>query len=286
MQPDPTPDNVRACYVVFDAAASEHPLRIAAQLRLPAAAGPTPAVVILHGSAGVDSRGTFHAEALNQAGIATLEPDLWSPRALLGGTGPNGRPQSVVETLPDAFGALHYLASRPDIDPQRIGVMGFSWGGVLSMLTATRPYCEHYVEPGAPRFAAHAPFYPVCWTYNTVPGHEFTELTGAPIFIQTGACDDYDHPDSCEKLVSGLPAAAQRCISYKVYPEATHAFDRLGPTMIGDDPYSHLGQGGKITITANPGAAAEAREATVAFFTRAFAAIGTSQRAASSCPST
>jgi hypothetical protein len=32
-----------------------------------------PAVVILHGSGGIDGRGKFHAKALNAAGIATLE---------------------------------------------------------------------------------------------------------------------------------------------------------------------------------------------------------------------
>lgn len=266
-------DDVRVRYVAFAAASPQTPLTIAGQLRLPVSDHQQPAVVILHGSAGVDTRGVYHAAALNEAGIATLEPDLWSPRALLGGTGPSGRPQSVVETLPDAFGALNYLASRADIDAHRIGVMGFSWGGVLSMLTATRPYCERYLEAGAPRFAAHAPFYPVCWTYNTVPGHEFVELTGAPIFIQSGARDDYDRPDTCEQMVAALPEAARRCITYKIYPDATHAFDRMGAPMVGDDPYSHLGKGGAITITPNVDAAAAARRATVEFFQRAFAAV-------------
>lgn len=272
MQPDTASDDVRVRYVAFRAASSDAPLTIAGQLRLPRVDGKLPAVVILHGSAGVDPRGSYHAEALNAAGIATLEPDLWSPRALLGGTGPGGRPQSVVETIPDAFGALNYLASRPGIEARCIGVMGFSWGGVLSMLTATRPYCERYLAAGAPRFAAHAPFYPVCWTYNTVPGHEFTELTGAPIFIQSGERDDYDHPDTCEQMVAALPDAARRCITCKIYPAATHAFDRLGPAMVGDDPYSHLGKGGQITIAPNPDAAAAARSATVEFFQRTFAA--------------
>lgn len=274
MQQASTPDGVHVNYVVFPTASPGGPLAVAAQLRVPPGTGKHPAVVILHGSAGVDSRGSYHAEALNQAGITTLEPDLWSPRGLLGGTGDGGRPQSVVETVPDAFGALHYLASRPDIDTQKIGVMGFSWGGVLSMLTATRPYCDRYLGD-SPQFAAHAPFYPVCWSYNTVPGHEFVELTGAPIFIQSGECDDYDEPDSCAKLVRSLPEAAQHCVTCRIYPNATHAFDRFGARFVGDDPYSHLGKGGQVTIASNPGAAAESRQATVAFFQRVFAAADT-----------
>ena len=41
-----------------------------------------PAVVILHGSAGVDSRGDFYARALNAAGIATFEIDMWEARGI------------------------------------------------------------------------------------------------------------------------------------------------------------------------------------------------------------
>ena len=36
-----------------------------------------PAVLILHGSAGVDARGDFYEAALNKAGIATLQIDMW-----------------------------------------------------------------------------------------------------------------------------------------------------------------------------------------------------------------
>ncbi|HEY9107081.1 MAG TPA: hypothetical protein VIN58_10430, partial [Roseateles sp.] len=39
-----------------------------------------PAVLILHGSAGVDSRGDFYEAALNTAGIATLQIDMWQAR--------------------------------------------------------------------------------------------------------------------------------------------------------------------------------------------------------------
>lgn len=262
----------RVNYVTFPSADPDSPLILAAQLRIPRRDGKMPAVVIAHGTSGIDSRGAYHAQALNDAGIATLELDMWSPRRLHGGIGQQGRPESVVETLPDAFGALSYLAAHPDIDPRRIGIMGFSWGGVVSMLTATKPYSERYLGSSPLRFAAHAPFYPVCWTYNRVPGHEFRDLTGAPVFIQSGVCDDYDEPDSCEKLVASLPDAARGKVTVMVYPGAAHGFDALQPGHIVEDPYSHLGQGGKVRFEPNPGAAARARHATVDFFERSFAA--------------
>jgi dienelactone hydrolase len=265
-------------YVTFPSAARGAPLTIPAQLRIPSGSDDCPAVVIVHGTAGLDSRGAYHAEALNGAGIATLEVDMWSPRSLHGGVGTSGRPQTVVETLPDAFGALLYLGSCPGIDPQRIGIMGFSWGGVVSMLTATRPYNEQYLGAHPLRFAAHAPFYPVCWTYNRVPGHEFMELTGAPVLIQTGECDDYDKPDTCENLVHGLPGEARSHVTVMTYPGAAHAFDRLEPAQTVSDPHSHLGQGGEVIMAGDPMAADKSRRTTVDFFARAFAAVGEASR--------
>ena len=264
----------RVSYVTFPNASQEHPLTIAGQLRVPMRNGNVPAVVIVHGTNGVDSRGAYHAEAFNDAGIATLELDMWSPRGLSGGAGPNGRPQGVPETLPDAYGALLYLASRPGIDARRIGITGFSWGGVVSMLTATRPYSDQYMGANPLRFAAHAPFYPICWGYNKIPGYEFSELTGAPVFIQSGECDAYDEPGSCTQLVNSLPEHTRRDVTVTMYPEAMHGFNRLEPAQIVNDPFSHLGRGGEVRFEANLDAAARSRQATVEFFERAFAARG------------
>ena len=97
-----------------------------------------PAVIIVHSTSGVDSTGQFYAKALNKAGIATLELDLWGARDLMGGS--DNRPDSPQETLPDVFAALHYLARRDEINHDKIGIIGFSWGGVISMLNAKEKY--------------------------------------------------------------------------------------------------------------------------------------------------
>ena len=113
-------------------------------------------MLILHGSAGIDGRGEFHGKALNAAGTATLEIFMFSrgnrPRA--------GR----NENLTHMYDALKYLASRPEIDRGRIGVMGFSWGGGLSLTAASASTTQLFTD-GQVRFAAHAPFYPVCWSH-------------------------------------------------------------------------------------------------------------------------
>lgn len=255
------PPQPKVAYVAFPTLHEEHPLTVAGELRLPPdAARPLPAVVLVHGSAGVDGRGEALANALNEAGVATLEIDMWSPRGLAGGL---ARPSHPAETLPDAFGALRYLAGRDDVDGERVGIAGFSWGGIVSMLAATRRSAAAY---DGLRFAAHAPYYPVCWFYNRVPGYEFCDLTGAPVLLQAGELDTYDDPDGCERMVAALAPLDRRCVTVRVYPGATHAFDRMQAPVTVRDPHARKGQGGEVDFVPNPEAAAEARRATVAFF--------------------
>ncbi len=250
-------------YVSFKAA-GDSTLVVAGRLTLPRAGrGPMPAVLIVHGSAGPDGRSIDHAQALQRAGIATLEVDLWSARWPTGG--PLQRPKGVPETLPDAYGALIFLAAHQAIDKARIGIMGFSWGGVVSMLSATRVYAEQ-LAPSGLRFAAHAPFYPVCWVYGRVPGYGFRELTGAPVQIHSADADDYDQPEICDNLRAGLPAAERASVEVVRVPGATHAFDRRGTEIAVVDPFAHLGKGGEVKMRFLPEAAAAAIARNVAFF--------------------
>ena len=253
--------------IAFPSLHSKDPLHIPAVLKAPARiAAASPVVVIVHGSAGPDSRGPGYSSELSRAGLATLEIDMWTARGLKGGM---DRPGTIQETLPDVYGAFEWLAARPQFDPGRIGIMGFSWGGVLSMLTATRPYTERFLAPGR-RFAAHAPLYPCCWLYNNVPGFEFESFTGAPIFLQCGELDAYDEPDAGEKLARSVAEKAPGLLRVKTYSGATHAFDRTEPAVTVQDPRSHQGKGGDVLFASNPEAAAEALAATAAFFVEAF----------------
>lgn len=226
-----------------------------------------PAVVIVHGTGGMDAKGPLYAQALNAAGIATLEIDLWSPRGLAGGAA--GRPRHVAETLPDAYGALAHLATHPRIDAGRVGIMGFSWGGVLSMLAADQGYAKAHAPSGL-RFAAHAPFYPICFGYNRVPGYPFRDLTGAPVYILTGADDAYDDdPGMCPRLVDSLPAELKAFVKVKVYPGAGHGFNNLDAPRTYSDPFHHQGRGGLGGSTPHPAARADSVREVVDFFKQA-----------------
>ncbi len=256
----------RTSYAAF-ATAAEPPLSVAGKLATPQAGDPAPAVLICHGSDGVDGRGEFHAEALNAAGIATFEIDMWAARGV--GRGAASRPRSVPETLPDAFAATAFMARQPEIDAARIGILGFSWGGVVSLLTATRRW-RGELGADAPPLVAHAALYPVCWSYGAVPGFSLDELTGEAILIQAGDADTYDDPDGLDQLLGRLPPASRALIRGITHPGAGHAFDRRGETKEINDPFAHKGKGGPVTMAFHPEAAETARAANVAFFREAF----------------
>jgi dienelactone hydrolase len=257
---------LRTSYAAFATAAAP-PLTVAGKLSTPAQGDPAPGVLICHGSDGVDGRGAFHAEALNAAGIATFEIDMWAARGV--GRGAAARPRSVPETLPDAFAAAAFMARQPEIDAARIGILGFSWGGVVSLLTATRRWRDD-LGAAAPPLVAHAAMYPVCWSYGTVPGFSLDALTGEAILIQAGDADAYDGPDGLDQLLARLPPASRALVRGITHKGAGHAFDRQGETKEINDPFAHKGKGGPVTMAFNAEAAAAAREMNVAFFREAF----------------
>ena len=150
--------------------------------------------------------------------------------------------------------------------------MGFSWGGVVTMLAATQPYAEALAAPGQ-KFAAHAAFYPVLWSYNVVPGHEFASLTGAPVLVQAGGEDAYDTPASVRAFLDRLAPDVRDLVELVVHGGATHAFDRAGPAKIIHDPFAHNGAGGPVRFEHHPAAALAAREAVFNFFAGVFSPV-------------
>jgi dienelactone hydrolase len=225
-----------------------------------------PAVVILHGSAGVDFRGDFYAQALNAFGIATFEIDMWEARGV---NSIVDRPQLPIVTYPDAFGALKFLSEHPKIDPDRIGILGFSWGGVVTMASATELYSSQF--GGGLRFSAHVAHYPVCYGYNLpiIPGSEFFNLTGAPLLIQIGEKDGYDNGSApCFALRDSLGPEDQSVVEVMSYKGAFHAWDRLEVPITINDPFSNRGAGGEVELIPDVNQAYKSRRKVVKFFRR------------------
>ena len=240
-----------------------------------------PAVLILHGSSGVDARGDFYEAALNAAGIATLQIDMWEARGVSGGT---NRPQLPILTVPDTFSALAFLNAQSNIDPDRIGVLGFSWGGVMSLASAERAYAGQF--GGGRKFAAHVANYPVCYAANNAAilrafgvspaqaGTLFQNLTGAPVLIQIGSKDSYDNSAApCRALAASVNPSNGDVVDVVEYPGAFHGWDRLMVPITGADPFANqgsylLGTSGVPTISIAPDVAQAytSRERVVRFF--------------------
>lgn len=239
--------------------------------------GKRPAVLILHGSSGVDARGDFYEAALNAAGFATLQIDMWEARGV---TGIANRPQLPVLTYPDAFSALGYLAAQPGIDASRVAVLGFSWGGVLALGTAEQLYAGQF--GGGRRFAAHVAHYPVCYGANNASivapyspaqaGTQFLNLTGAPVLVQIGSEDDYDNGTAhCTALAQEVNPSNNHVVEVVPYPGAYHAWDRLMIPVNALDPFGNegsyfaTGQIPTVTIVPDVAQAHLARDRVVRF---------------------
>jgi len=253
-------------YVVFKSL-HEQPLSLAARLRVPQDGEVKhSAVILLHGSAGPSEREGGYADALNAAGIVTLEPDQWSARGLAGGA--SGRPRTVRETLPDVYGARAFLAAHPAIDTTRIGLAGFSFGGVATMLAATKKHNDHFLKDD--HFRAFMPVYPATWTYNRLPDFQFGDLVEAPLLLVTGARDQYDNdPEISAKLVAGLAAKDRAKIRLEVMAESHHGFDMPGVDIEVEDPFGNQGKGGKVIMRYNPEATRRSHAMAVEFFSSA-----------------
>jgi uncharacterized protein len=237
-------------------------LTVAARLRVPQDGQEKhPAVVLLHGSAGPSLREGGYADVLNDAGLVTLEPDMWAARGFRGGA--EGRPRPV-DALADLRGARDLLAAHPTVDPARIGAAGFSLGGVVCMLAATRKHA------GVAPFRAMMPVYPATWAYNKVPGFEFRDLTDAPMLLITGALDQYDNdPGVSARLVASLAPADAAKIRTLVMPDSHHGFDMPGIDVEVTDPFGNQGKGGKVIMRYNPETTRRAHRAAVEFFSSA-----------------
>lgn len=92
---------------------------LAGTLLTPLTSGVHPAVVILHGSGPNKGSGyRVYAEQFVRAGIATL---LYDKRGSGKSTG-NWRYRTLDDLTGDALAAVAYLKSRPEINPQQIGL--------------------------------------------------------------------------------------------------------------------------------------------------------------------
>ncbi|WP_245310139.1 dienelactone hydrolase family protein [Bradyrhizobium jicamae] len=194
------------------------PQALQGYLRLPDGAGPSPAVVLLHGCGGawrgIDAR---WGKRLADWGYVTLTIDRFGARGITSAcTG--GMPPA---TLHDAYRALNFLGGQSSVDMNRVAVVGFSQGAMLALLSVERGEIE---RSATEKFRAAVGFYPPC---SGLKGN----MT-VPTLIMIGELDDWAPAQECRNLAEGRDdwgisreKGKGFPIEIIVYPGAYHDFD-------------------------------------------------------------
>jgi dienelactone hydrolase len=195
------------------------PAEISGDLELPRGqAGRLPAVVIIHGSAGVGPHHWDWAAELNRIGVATFVVDSFSGRGIRRLDGRPGRFGPILAIV-DAYRALELLSTHPRIDPSRIALMGFSYGGVVSLYASLTRF-QRLHGPAGVTFAAYLPFYPFC-NFRFV---DDTLVSDRPFRVFHGTADDWTPIGPCRDYIARLRRAGKDAQLVE-FPGAQHAFD-------------------------------------------------------------
>jgi dienelactone hydrolase len=209
----------------------------------PDGGGRHPAVVMLHGRAGAYSslaKGVYTSATLSkrhrewgqfwaERGYVALLVDSFGPRGYPGGF-PAGsyenRPPSVSEQTVrplDAYGALRYLRARRDVVPDRVGVQGWSNGGMTVLVTMSQhaPGIENPTPDTGFRVALAE--YPGCGM-KAIEG-EYRPY--ARMSVMVASADEEVSPKICEQFVARAKKRGGD-IELVVYEGAEHNYDDPG----------------------------------------------------------
>lgn len=186
------------------------------RLVLPESRGPHPAVVLVHGCGGIRPNADMWARFLRDNGYAALILDGFGPRGVSEICTDFSRVPTYRRVL-DAYAALRYLGTRPEVAADRVVLMGFSNGGVVVLDAASRVRAEQVTDTPL-RFRASIALYPEC--RNRMADY------GIPVMILIGERDDWTLAVSCQMLLGQLFADSSP-VELKIYPRGLHAFDDM-----------------------------------------------------------
>lgn len=195
---------------------------LSGELHLPNGEGPFPVVILQHGSGHplyLNAWWDIVIPALLDTGIGAFVANSYDGRSI-GGTGGDQRKLSKAARIVDALMALKSLAIHPKVDSARVGISGYSFGGIVAIETADRRTVEAVLGKKL-KFAAHLPVYPSCGAHRAV-----IDMTGSPMLFLVGREDDYTPAPFCEAYIPKLQASGVPA-SIKVYPNAGHGFVKV-----------------------------------------------------------
>lgn len=217
--------------------------RLVGYLFEPAGRGPHPAIVMLHGRAGPYSslaKGVYTAATLSkrhqtwgefwaERGYVALLVDSFGPRGYPEGFQRGSydeRPAEVSEQTVrplDAYGALRYLRGLRSVRPDRVGVQGWSNGGMTVLVTMSEK------SPGIEQPTPDSGFRAALAEY---PGCGMDAIKGkyrayAPILLMIAEADEEVSPARCQEFAKRARAAGND-LELVLHPGAEHNYDDPG----------------------------------------------------------
>lgn len=249
-----------------------------AHLIRPAAAGPRPALVFLHGCSGLlRPRGDMFplyrdwGRRLAAKGYLILIVDSASSRGF-GETCTASTARIIVaRNRPrDAYGALKYLQAQPFVRPDRVGVIGWSQGGATVLRSIAARSIARPV-PLAHDFKAAVALYPgACaerwYTRPFINAEPNSWTTAIPLLVLLGEADNWTPIKPCEEFIAGAKARGAP-VEFKRYPFALHGFDAPGQLRLALPAY-RLADGTVPEVGTDGDARADALVRVPEFFAR------------------
>lgn len=179
-----------------------------------------PAVVIVQGLGGQKpERELTYGYKLAKAGHVALAVDSFGARDVAHHMDSlKAMEVSTWSILADAFGALRFLARHPAVNPKAVSIMGFSWGGMVTVLSAYDQIRRLYLEDEDLRFAGHASYYGC-----SIPRLEDPTPAGGEVMVLVGAKDRNVSVDRSRQICQDLALAGAR-VDLQVF-DAYHQWD-------------------------------------------------------------
>jgi dienelactone hydrolase len=237
----------------------EGSIRLKSYLYRPAGDGPFPAVVALHGCAGLAGRsgpvaGRYRdwGERLAAAGFVVLFPDSFGSRGLPSQCSVRERSvRTARERVADAVAARRWLQNQKWVVASRVSLLGWQNGAGAALWTVRRR-ARAAAEAG-PDFRSAVALYPGC---RTLRQSEWSARV--PTLVLVGAADDWGPASACEQMVAsarGRSAQAQ----IVVYPGAYAEFDHPNKPVRQVTGLAFSADGsGRAHLGTNPAARADA----------------------------
>jgi dienelactone hydrolase len=174
------------------AAKTPKPIPISADLYMPKACGSEKmaAVIIQHGSGSPENPWYPKlAKELNKNGIIAIVPNSFKARGL-SATGKDQSKLSKATRLFDTFSTFKYLQGLSCVDPNRVGLTGYSFGGIISIDSVEEALASRLGNGFV--YKATLPVYPSCQA-----SFENTKSTKTKVHILAGSADDFTPAKYC-----------------------------------------------------------------------------------------